>query len=608
MIIIELACLGVRSFHQVTKLSLKQGLNVISGQTGAGKTTLVECLQVLLFGAPPETLGLPSIPAGNASQAAVTVKVRTGEIYRVIRDFGKGMTQTLIWNTGTRAFAPIVAGASGDPWSAEFDGLPLSEVRSASVWSPRSALPTGAASDAPSWNADDASPSSSPALAALTAEERAAKVSRLAELQGRLARAEQAAQSADEQANAAAREAESRRRLGTLDALAVRRQDAAARKDEMDPFLQGPENLDALLDAYIKAVPAVEQERTELAEQADALAVRVEEADGKPFLKTPMFHAGAGLTGLSFVIALIVPMEGWYRAIFFLGLLAGLGLLVTSLVMDFRRQAAKRAAESALAENRKKSAKLDDRLKRPYAALVALIAQTKSEDADTFKAKRRAAKEWAAGMQAFDQEATAILGGKTRADLETEWQSAKTRVAAFVRERGEDADVESLRDAIRLLTRELDAAPASSPAPNPPPPQSTPSPGAGLAPLRDHAADIARCVTALSGGRIDAVCEQNGSVCVTRRGSPDRVPLDALSSGEALVARLAVALGAWTARRSGLGMPLILDDPLSGLDPEGRAALINALAVTAGERQILLFTNAPVPAAAGITQIALSAA
>jgi ABC-type molybdenum transport system ATPase subunit/photorepair protein PhrA len=72
--------------------------------------------------------------------------------------------------------------------------------------------------------------------------------------------------------------------------------------------------------------------------------------------------------------------------------------------------------------------------------------------------------------------------------------------------------------------------------------------------------------------------------------------------------RLAVAVGAWTARRAGLGIPLILDDPLSGLDPEGRAALINALAAAAGDRQILLLTNAPVPAAAGVTQIALSAA
>jgi hypothetical protein len=261
-----------------------------------------------------------------------------------------------------------------------------------------------------------------------------------------------------------------------------------------------------------------------------------------------------------------------------------------------------------LAEVRRKIAKLDDRLKKPYAALTALIAQTKSGDAETFKEKRRAAKEWAAGMQAFDQEESAILGGKFRADLEAEWQAAKARADALLTNRGEDADVESLRDAIRLVTAELDAAAVASAAPNALPPQPAPGAGTGFAPLRDHAAEINRCVAALSGGQITAVCDQNGSACVTRRGSPDQLPLDALSSGEALQVRLAVAVGAWTARRAGLGIPLILDDPLSGLDPEGRAALINALAAAAGDRQILLLTNAPVPAAAGVTQIALSAA
>jgi energy-coupling factor transporter ATP-binding protein EcfA2 len=606
MIIIELACLGVRSFRQVTKVPLKPGLNVISGRTGTGKTTLVECLQVLLFGAPPELLGLPPGPASNASQAAVTVKARTGEIYRVIRDFGKGMTQTLKWDTGTRAFAPLSPNA-GDPWNAEFDGLALPEVRSASVWSPRAPIPIGAASDAPSWNADDVT-RLPPARVALTQEEREAKVSRLVDLQGRLARAEQAAQSADEQANASAREALARRRLAALDALAARRQEAAARSDEMTPFLQGPDNLDSLIESYLKAVPAVEQERTALDEQAADLAARVDESGDKPFVKAPLFQAGAVVTGLSFLVALVVPMAGWYRSIFFVGLLGGLGLVVTSLVLDFRRQAARRAAETALAEVRRKTAKLDDRLKKPYAALTALIAQTKSADAEAFKAKRREAKEWAAGLRDFDQEEAAILGGKARADLEAEWQAAKATADALVNTRSEDADVESLRDAIRLLTAELDAATVVSSAANAPTSQPTPGAGTGFAPLRDHVAEINRCVAALSGGQISSVCEQNGSVCVTRRGSPDLVALDALSSGEVLQVRLAVAVGAWTARRAGLGIPLILDDPLSGLDPEGRAALITTLAAAAGDRQILLLSNAPIPAAAGVTQIALSAA
>ncbi|MFZ5877697.1 MAG: AAA family ATPase [Nitrospirota bacterium] len=606
MIIIELACLGVRSFRQVTKLPLKPGLNVISGRTGAGKTTLVECLQVLLLGAPPETLGVPAGSAGNAAQAAVTVKVRTGEIYRVIRDFGKGVTQTLKWDAGTRAFTPVAADA-GDPWGAELDGLALPDVRSASVWSPRAPLPpTGAESDAPSWNADDAA--RLPPVVALTPEQREAKVTRLAELQGRLARAEQAAQSAEEQTTASAREAELRRRVAALDALAARRQEAAARGDDMNPFLKGPENLDALIESYLKAVPAVEQERAALEEQTADLVARVEATDGKPFVKAPMFQAGAVVTALSFLVALAVPMEGWYRAIYLVGLLGGLGLVVTSLVLDFRRQAARSAAEAALADLRKKAARLDDRLKKPFAALTALIAQTKSDDVETFKANRRAAKDWEAGRQAFDREEAAILGGKSRADLEAQWQAAKAKADALFNARGEDADVESLRDAIRMLSAELDAAPVASPARSAPSPQSTPGSGPGFAPLRDHAAEIDRCVAALSGGRITSVSERNGSICVTRRESPDPVPIEALSSGEALAVRVAVAVGAWIARRAGLGVPLILDDPLSGLDPEGRVALINALAAAAGERQILLLTNAPVPAAAGVTQIALSAA
>ncbi|MFZ5862438.1 MAG: AAA family ATPase [Nitrospirota bacterium] len=603
MIIIELACLGVRSFRQVTKLPLKPGLNVISGRTGAGKTTLVDCLEVLLFGAPPDTLTLPPGPAGEASQAAVTVKARSGEIYRVIRDFGKGMTQTLKWDFGSRAFAPVEADASDAPWNAECGGLTLAQAHSASVWSPRSPLPMSAAAEAPSWRGDDASPLQ-PVAAALSPEERAAKVSRLAELHGRLSRAEQAAESADKRAAATARETELRKKLAALDALDARRKDAAARADEMQPFLQGPENLDALIEAYLKAVPAVEQERTALAEQASELVARVEESGGTPFLKAPMFQAGAGVTGLSFVIALFVPLSGWYRAVYLVGLVAGLGLLVASLVMDFRRQAARRAAESALADVRKKTAKLDDRLKKPYAALMALIAQTKSADAETFKAHRRAAKEWAAGVQAFDREEAAVLGGKSRADLETEWRTAKTAADTLIRGDGEDADVESLRDAIRLITRELDAAPALIP----PSAQPAPSDGGGFAPLREHAAEIDRYVAALSDGRITAVCERDGTVCVMRRGSSDQTPLDALSSGEVLAVRLAVVLGAWTARRAGLGLPLILDDPLSGLDPEGRAALVAVLAAAAGDRQIVLLTNTPVAAATGVTQIALSAA
>jgi energy-coupling factor transporter ATP-binding protein EcfA2 len=611
MIILELACLGIRSFRQVTKLTLKPGLNIIQGRTGSGKTTLVECLKVLLFGAPVETLGPLSIPAGGTAQAAVTVKLRNGDIYRVIRDFGKDMLQILKFDMGTRAFTQVASDPSALAalWSAECDGLTLSDAEAVSVWSPRTSPPTGAAAETPPWGSDSLSAGPAPAAAiVLTPEQRAAKVEQLAQLQGRLARAEQQAESADERANAVAQEADVRRKLAALDALAARREGAAARKDEMAPFLQGPENLDALLDGYIKAVPSVETERTELTEESAALAIRVEEAASRPFLKAPMFWAGAGVTALSFIVALTVALSGWFRAIYLVGLVAGLGLLVASLMMDFRRLAAKRAAEDKLADVQKKLTRLDDRLKKTYAAPVALIAQTNSGDAETFKAKRRAAKEWAAELRAFDEQETAMLAGKTRADLDAEWQAAKARADALVRQGGDEVDVESLRDAIRKLTQELDSAPAPSSARSAPAQPAAAGAGFGFAPVRDHAADIGRCLAKLSNARLDAVCELNGSVGVKRRGATDAAPIEALSSGEAIETRLAITLGSWAARRAGLGLPLILDDPLSGLDQEARHALIAALAALVGDRQILLLTNAPVPAAAGLTQIPLPAA
>jgi hypothetical protein len=553
-----------------------------------------------------ETLGLPSNPAGSPSQAAVTVRTRKGEIYRVIRDFGKGVSQILKWDMGGRAFAPVAAdtSASADPWNAEFGGLTLAEVRAASVWSPRSASPAVPAFESLPMGTDGLTlvPTITPS-APLTPAEREAKVSQLADLHGRLARAEQLAESADDRANAVARESEARRRLGALDALKARRDETAGRKDEMTPFLQGPDNIDALLDAYVKAVPAVETERTALAEEAESLSTRIADAGSRPFLKAPMFWAGAGVTGVSFLVALILPMEGWYRSIYLVGLVAGLGLLVAALIVDFQRLAAKRAAEEKLAEVQKKTARLDDRLKKTFAGPVALIAQTNSGDVETFKARRRAAKEWAAELQALDEQEGALLRGKTRADLEADWQAAKARADALVRQGGEEVDVESLRDAIRRLTQELESAPGPAAAT-----QSAASTGAGFSPLRDHGTDIGRCLARLSGGRLESVVESGGAVCVTRRGAPDAVPIDALSSGEAQLARVALTLGPWIARSAGLGMPLILDDPLSGLDQEARTALIETLAASAGDRQILLFTNAPVSAAAGLTQIALPAA
>jgi len=596
MIILELACFGLRSFRQVTKLALKPGLNIIHGRTGAGKSTLFDCLQVLLFGLDAEPLRSGITGANGSSQAAVTVRLRGGDVYRVIKDFAKNSLHILRWDPTAKAFAatPVEPDILGRLWQPECDGLPLDAVRALTAWSPRTSYVPAGEPAAPDFTGGVT------ALTPMTADERGAKVQRLAELKTTLAQAERLSQSADERAEAREHEAEARHRLAALDALRARREASSQRKDEMAPFLQGPKEIDALLDGYIKALPALEEERAAIEAEVLALAGQIERTDATPLLKAPLFWAGAGVTGGSFLVAMFVPLPGWTRYVCLAGIGIGLALLVASLLLDFRRLGRKKTMETARTELSRKLSRLEERLKKTYAAPVALMAQTGCPDAETFKAKRRAALEWAAEQARFDHEEAKVLGGGTRDSLAADWQTAKARADALTQVAGEDVDLESLRDAIGLLTRDLDAsgaakAPAAAPFPSPP---------TSSDPLAAHASEINACLLRLSEERLQALAARDGTVWVRRRGGA-AAPIEQLGSGEALQARLSIVLGAWAARRAGLGFPLLLDDPLSGLDPQSRRIVLDTLTRLGADRQIVVFTNSPAPESSSLVQIAL---
>ncbi len=597
MIILELACFGLRSFRQMTKLALRPGLNVIHGRTGAGKSTLFECLQIVLFGLDPRPLRDGITGAGGSAQAAVTVRLRSGEIHRLVMDFAKETFHILKWDPNGKSFTPAARDASAldQFWRSECDGLPLETVRTLVAWSPRSTFTPGG--DAPDFTGGIPVPAH-----ALTSEERSAKVQRLAELNTSLAEAERSERADDERAGAAAKEAELRSRLASLDALRARREASAERKDEMTPFLQVPKDLDAQLEGYVKAIPALHEERTALEEETGALALEIEGLAAQSLLKTPIFLAGVGLTALSFLAGAIITLTGWMQHLYLIGLVSGLGLLIASLALDFRRLGQKKSLEARRDELVTKASHLDDRLKKSYAAPIALMTRTKCPDPETLQAKRRAALDWAAEQADFDREEKAMLHGATRDAIEADWQAAKARIEALLREVGERVDVESLRDAIGLLTRELEAPTAGAARPTAPS-----APSAGVDPLQAHAAEINACLLRLSEDRLEALSARDGAVLVRRRGGSE-APLDALSAGEARVARVAIAVGAWAARHAEFDFPLLLDDPLSALDPQTRAVLLDTLTRLGAGRQIIVFANEPAPNAPGIAQTALAPA
>ena len=585
MIILELACFGLRSFRQVTKLALRPGLNVIHGRTGAGKSTLFECLQIVLFGLDPQPLRDGITGANGSAQAAVTVRLRSGEIHRLVQDFAKETFHILRWDPNGKAFTPAAKDASAldQFWRSECEGLPLETVRTLVAWSPRSTFTPGGDA-APDFTGGIPAPAP-----ALTPEERSAKVQRLAALNTRLAEAERSERADDARAEAAAKEAELRSRLASLDALRARREASAEQKDEMTPFLQAPKDLDPQLEGYIKAIPALRDERTALEEEAGALALEIEGLAAQSLLKTPIFLAGAGLTALSFLAGAILTLTGWMQHLYLIGLVGGFGFLIASLALDFRRLSQKKSLEARHNDLVTKASHLEDRLKKTYAAPIALMTRTKCPDPETLQAKRRAALDWSAEQADFDREETAMLRGATRDAIEADWRTAKARIEALLREVGERVDVESLRDAIGLLTRELEAPTAGAARPTAPS-----GPSAGVDPLQAHAAEINACLLRLSEDRLEALFARDGAVMVRRHGGGE-APIEALSAGEALVSRVAIAVGAWAARRGAFDFPLLLDDPLSALDPKTRAVLLDTLTRLSAGRQIIVFANEPAP-------------
>jgi len=550
-----------------------------------------------------DATGLRSNGAGEpaASQAAVTVKLRDGMIYRVARDFAKNAFHALRLDPSTNAFVSLSTdiGILQELWRPEAGGLPLKDVQTFIAWSPSTVYTP--MQENGHGTVPDLTQS---VLPGLTPEERTAKRRRLDELKAALLHAEALAQSADERAAAHAREAELRRRLDRLDSVRESKASADAKQDEMTPFLNAPKDFDQLIDDYVKALPALHEERASLEEEAAEIGVKIDVLAAHPLVKMPLFWGGVSATAASFLVALFVTLTGWTQHLPIIGVAVGVVLLIVALALDFRRIGAKQQLHARRTNLTLKASRLEDRLKKTYAAPLAVLAQSGCSDPESFKAKRHAALQWAAERNALIQEETAILAGASRESIEADWQSAKRQADELDQKAGPDVDIESLRDAIGLLTRELDAPNQSSAAHQLD--TQLESNGSREDPLFAHGKEIGLCLQRLSEERLGHPASDHGEVVVQRRGVPTPVSIHLLSRGEIVLAQVSITLGAWVARRASLGFPLLLDDPLAILDPQTRRVLVDTLTKLGAQGQILLFTNTPVPDTSGVFQVALT--
>ncbi|GEM_PF-2090814 len=105
MIFTEIALEGVRCFRDQCRFTLKPGYNLLWGPNESGKTTLVDCIAILLDPTRqvPEEAGFPSWgPPGNSRTGLMITE--GDQSFRVTRDFVNGLVNLSSLNPQTQKF------------------------------------------------------------------------------------------------------------------------------------------------------------------------------------------------------------------------------------------------------------------------------------------------------------------------------------------------------------------------------------------------------------------------------------------------------------------------------------------------------------------------
>ena len=111
MQIIELVLQGVGRFAASQKIAFKPGLNVVFGPNESGKSTLAQCVHLLLYpSTAPDGAHLISLESPQLARAALTFRGSDGQVYRTIRDLVTGGCTLARANSETKKYESVETG------------------------------------------------------------------------------------------------------------------------------------------------------------------------------------------------------------------------------------------------------------------------------------------------------------------------------------------------------------------------------------------------------------------------------------------------------------------------------------------------------------------
>ncbi|MCG3117375.1 MAG: hypothetical protein LLH30_17040 [Candidatus Manganitrophus sp. SA1] len=617
MLLLAIDLYGIEPFHKPTRISLKPGLNLVFGANGAGKTTVRRVLSSLLLG--NDLKGIRFVE-NQPAQAAVILQGRDKGTYRITADYQKGLynlskldasgQKTLLEKDRKKITAWICEQAGGiqeGDLSSLFliDRLQFPSAASHGNGSGehRPNMASGTPVSAPKRFDFPVTQSSENEQAILTPELRAEKQTQIKEIQQKL---DEMAKVEETLLNARDRISVSKRRLNQLrelDSEATHLQDAETKKYAAFAGIE-PVRPD-LIKQYETAAQNKQTELIQIEEQKEEIQANLANMGETDLFQDQKLRIGIVVTVCSFLLPLFVTLQGPFRYLFPIGVLAGIGLSLFAYLQSTGRAAAKKALEKKMTGLNEKANSLQRKFDKEHKETADLLTKTGCKEIQEFKDRQRAYQQHLQKKREVMEKKEALLKGETVEEITLTTQEAE-KEAKILEEKFQGYS--GLTEELYRLEESLRH---SEPAKEP---QAIEMPDLGPVPAAlETNAPLSFIPTALSVGKqknpplvLQQVEQQTNILYALFRQTPNGklhlkedgeikvndVGIDQVSSGTADQIFLSFLLAALD-QFSNVAFPLVLDEPFSILAPASQETALELLRGASNRRQIILFTVYP---------------
>ncbi len=651
--IFEVVLQGIRNFKPLTRFSFKPGLNIIQGNNSSGKTTLLESLVATFYGPAwhhTQTL-LPKDPSVPC-QAGIVLKSNNGGIFRITRDFTRHR-QALSKLDQSRKFVLIEKEEEKifEFVKQELRGLQGNDIENTSTLR-RVNLPSLRSQLFKKIN----SPSSrkeSPTIPEATHSATTAgemdnaisgnqKVHRLTELKQMQKKAEEGAQIEERLNEYRDIVSDLNRRIKLW---SEKNEEVKALKDKesfFPEFSEIPSDLDQLIQAYeqteIDQRPLIQELDVEKTALLDSLVDLPE----NNILQNKFLWAGGSIMIIMMIIGLAISLDGLLRHLFPLGLITGIGFIVWSIVQDRQIASKRTAVHDQIDQLYKKQEEQEQNFQKTHESFFNILKKTGCKDSQELREKSRMVENICRSRKDLEEQLKGLLQEKHPEDLEQELKKALGEVEKYEKQFKDfgdvPSDIYSIQDEIRklegndpmdqtLVTEQLDMTQLA------PPPEPYPGSALPVSPenteTRDPSMDLSLPLTTSFYDKVaplnsdtlketattlfkklaphhqwEFLLSQEGSVSLK---DSDRSPLswESISSGSLDLIWLTFFLSGQGLLKDKHPFPMLLDDPLIGIDPMGQSGVLDILRTLSRPRQIFLSTSRSLPIKEGDHQIQL---